>query len=119
MFGGQTRSFRPLHSTLLGSFQFINEVQGQMELSTASQSASDDWLFDIVLGNPPYVKGTQIKSQKPLLKPIYDCYDGDADLYVYFYERGIRLLRLGGQFSYITSNKWLKSSYGKGLRSFF
>jgi len=117
MFGGQTRSFRPAHNTVLGSFSFVNEVNGQMELSTASQSSEADWLFDIVLGNPPYVRQEQIKELKPLLKPVYECYTGTADLYVYFYERGINLLRPGGAFAFITSNKWMRSSYGEGLRN--
>jgi len=72
--------------------------------------------FDIVVGNPPYVRQEQIKDIKPRLKTHYDCYTGTADLYVYFYERGIQLLRLGGVFSFITSNKWFRAAYGEPLR---
>jgi len=72
--------------------------------------------FDIVMGNPPYVRQEQIKELKPLLKEHYDCFTGTADLYVYFYERGIQLLKEGGAFSFITSNKWFRSAYGQKLR---
>jgi adenine-specific DNA-methyltransferase len=72
--------------------------------------------FDAVLGNPPYVRQEQIKALKPWLKEHYDCYTGTADLYVYFYERGMQLLRPGGVFSFITSNKWFRAAYGKPLR---
>jgi len=72
--------------------------------------------FDIVIGNPPYVRQEQIKELKPSLKKHYDCYSGTADLYVYFYERGIQLLKAGGVFSFITSNKWFRSGYGEKLR---
>jgi type I restriction-modification system DNA methylase subunit len=72
--------------------------------------------FDIVLGNPPYVRQEQIKELKPRLKEHYEAYTGTADLYVYFYERGIQLLRAGGVFSFISSNKWFRAAYGEKLR---
>ena len=72
--------------------------------------------FDVVIGNPPYVRQEQIKELKPRLKEYYDCYTGTADLYVYFYERGIQLLQPGGVFSFITSNKWFRAAYGEPLR---
>src|SRR5262249_4364757 len=80
-----------------------------------------DWMFavkefDVVLGNPPYVRQEQIKELKPTLKQYFDCYSGTADLYVYFYERGIRVLKIGGTFSFISSNKWFRSAYGRLLR---
>ncbi|MDE0300495.1 MAG: Eco57I restriction-modification methylase domain-containing protein [Candidatus Poribacteria bacterium] len=74
--------------------------------------------FDVVIGNPPYVRQEKIKSLKPTLKKQYDCYTGTADLYVYFYERGFQLLRDNGILTYISSNKYFRSAYGKKLRSF-
>ena len=75
--------------------------------------------FDVVIGNPPYVRQEKIKSLKPTLKKQYDCYTGTADLYVYFYERGFQLLRDNGILTYISSNKYFRSAYGKKLRDFF
>ena len=72
--------------------------------------------FDVVIGNPPYVRQEKIKSLKPTLKNQYDCYTGTADLYVYFYERGFQLLREDGILTYISSNKYFRSAYGKKLR---
>ena len=73
--------------------------------------------FDIVLGNPPYVRQEQIKEIKPRLKEHYESYTGTADLYVYFYERGIQLLREHGVFGFISSNKWFRAAYGEKLRN--
>ena len=72
--------------------------------------------FDVVIGNPPYVRMEQIKELKPALEQEYECYTGRADLYVYFYEQGFRLLKLKGLLSYISSNKWLNANYGVNLR---
>ena len=41
---------------------------------------------------------------------------GTADLYCYFYELGINILRSGGILGYITSNKWLRAKYGTNVR---
>lgn len=73
--------------------------------------------FDIILGNPPYVRQEQIKDQKPVFRNHYDCFTGTADLYVYFYERSIKLLKPGGAFAFITSNKWYRAAYGEKLRA--
>ena len=76
--------------------------------------------FDIVIGNPPYVRQELIRSIRPALRQLYpDVYSGTADLYVYFYRRGIELLRTDGVITYISSNSFLRSGYGEGLRVFF
>ena len=72
--------------------------------------------FDIAIGNPPYVRQESIISLKPKLKAHYQCYTGTADLYVYFYERAIKLLKPHGVFAFITSNKWYRAKYGEKLR---
>jgi hypothetical protein len=73
--------------------------------------------FDAVIGNPPYVRQESIKEQKEYFQAHYATYQGTADLYVYFIEKGISLLRKGGLFSYIVANKWMRANYGKPLRS--
>lgn len=77
-------------------------------------------VFDIVIANPPYVRQEEIKEIKPLLKDVYkyDCFTGTADLFVYFYERSVKLLKPHGALSFITSNKWYRSNYGENLRLF-
>jgi len=72
--------------------------------------------FDAVIGNPPYVRQEAIKAQKPALKGLFHAFDGAADLYVYFYEQALRLLRPGGRLSYVVTNKWLKAGYAEALR---
>ena len=74
--------------------------------------------FDIVIANPPYVRQETIKQYKPFLEPHYECYTGTADLFVYFYERSVKLLREGGVLTYISSNKYYRSAYGAKLRAF-
>lgn len=76
--------------------------------------------FDVVVGNPPYVRQEQVSALKPYLAQAHaDVYDGSADLYVYFYRQGLEMLRLGGRLSYIVTNKWLRAGYGEALRGYF
>ncbi|MBC7249930.1 MAG: Eco57I restriction-modification methylase domain-containing protein [Anaerolineae bacterium] len=72
--------------------------------------------FDVVVGNPPYVRQEQLGSNKPFFRARYAAYHGVADLYVYFIERGLCILREGGQFSFIVSNKFMRANYGGPLR---
>jgi adenine-specific DNA-methyltransferase len=74
--------------------------------------------FDIVIGNPPYVRHEKIKDQKPELLKAYgkNFFSGTADIYVYFFKRGLDVLNADGILSYICSNKYFKSLYGQNLR---
>ena len=75
--------------------------------------------FDVVVANPPYVRQELLTPIKPYLESAYRAYHGMADLYVYFYELGLRLLKPGGLLSYVVTNKWMKSGYAEPLRRFF
>jgi len=76
-----------------------------------------DFKFDVVIGNPPYVRQEAIKEQKPALQK-YKVYSGTADLFVYFYELGITHLKESGLLGFICSNKFFRASYGENLRKF-
>ena len=75
--------------------------------------------FNVIIGNPPYVRQEKIKELKPKLKiENYQSYNGTADLYIYFFEKGFKLLKEDGILSYITSNKYTRAKYGKDFRKF-
>jgi hypothetical protein len=74
--------------------------------------------FDAVIGNPPYVRMERFKDIKQFLGKAYATHESRADLYVYFVERAHRLLRPGGRFGMILSNKFLRANYGGPLRAF-
>ena len=75
--------------------------------------------FDAVIGNPPYVRQEHLGAIKEHLQANFQSYHGMADLYVYFYERGISLLKPGGRLAFVVTNKWMKAGYGEPLRRFF
>lgn len=74
--------------------------------------------FDLVIGNPPYIKQQLIKDIKPHLSKHFSIYSGTSDIYTYFFEQGYKVLKDGGILSFITSNKWTRAGYGQKLRKF-
>ncbi|MFW6008221.1 MAG: Eco57I restriction-modification methylase domain-containing protein [archaeon] len=87
--------------------------------------------FDIVIGNPPYVRQENIEPPLPnsptnykdkLVKRIKEEFNvrlsKRSDLYVYFYIHGLNLLNSKGTFCFITSNSWLDVKFGHKLQEF-
>ncbi len=74
--------------------------------------------FDIVIGNPPYVRMELIKTFKPHLDERNAVAAPSADLYANFYERAVRILREGGRLGFITSSTFFRTSSGEPLRNF-
>lgn len=75
--------------------------------------------FDVVVGNPPYVRQEGLGEDKEFLMCSHSpVYSGTADLYVYFYHLGLAVCRDDGFFGMITSNKFLRAAYGKSLRQY-
>lgn len=72
--------------------------------------------FDVVLGNPPYVRQELLGDLKNYFSREYSVWHGMADLYSYFIEKGMTLLRPGGLSGIIVANKWLRANYGEPLR---
>ena len=73
--------------------------------------------FDVVIGNPPYVRQERLGEDKNYLESKFKAYHSIADLYVYFIERGVSMLNSRGVFSYIVANKWMRANYGEPLRT--
>lgn len=74
--------------------------------------------FDCVIGNPPYVRQESISEFKEYFEQHYDAFHGVADLYAYFMEKGLCLLREGGYYSVIVSSSFLRTNFAEPLRAF-
>jgi type II restriction/modification system DNA methylase subunit YeeA len=74
--------------------------------------------FDVVIANPPYVRDEEIMDLKDSLRNAYSTFTGNSDIYTYFYEKGISILRKRGVLTYISSNKFMRAKYGAKIRNF-
>lgn len=73
--------------------------------------------FDVVLGNPPWVRQELLKAEKRLLTQ-FASFASTADSSVYFIERGVQVGNASGFVAMLTPNKWFRSAYAEPLRTF-
>ncbi len=102
-----------------GSQTLNRASKGQMELTLGSDVSPHG--FDLVLGNPPYIRIQTLKKSDPELadyfkQRFHSASKGNYDLYVCFVERGLELLHAHGQLAYILPHKFFNAQYGQPLR---
>lgn len=72
---------------------------------------------DLVIGNPPYVRLEDVPDHlTAAYRSRWPTMNRRADLYVAFYERGLRLLTEGGTLAFICADRWMRNAYGGSLR---
>jgi type I restriction-modification system DNA methylase subunit len=75
--------------------------------------------FDAVVGNPPYVRYQNFGiNLKKYFESHFQGYDSSADLFLYFFEQGIRSLKSERRLGFITSGTYMNSSGAKEFRQF-
>lgn len=122
-------SFHPILPDLSNNIFYGNSL-----LSTADVPADDafeinpfdfgDRTFDLIVGNPPYMKTEDIKAFTPKEKSLYE--KGNRytsaykqyDKYFLFIERVLNLLKPDGYLGYVVPNKFMKVGAAKELRNF-
>lgn len=95
-----------------------NPFEWRFEFSEVLDEGGSFQGFDLIIGNPPYIRQEDIKELKPNLAKNYKVYKGTSDIYTYFYELGFNVLKQNGVLSFITSNKYTRAGYGEPLREF-
>jgi adenine-specific DNA-methyltransferase len=104
-----------IFSNHLFSFEEERKINA-MDFDVVFPSIMKEKGFDAIIGNPPYVRQESLGDQKGYFEKKYLSYHGMADLYTYFIEKGIKLLKNGGLFSVIVGSKWMRVKYGGPLR---
>ena len=74
--------------------------------------------MDYVVGNPPYVRVHNLKEQRKNVKEYAFCEEGMTDLYIVFYEIGLKMLKKNGVLCYISPNSFYNSLAGTKLREY-
>lgn len=75
-------------------------------------------IADFVVGNPPYIRLEDIpEARSDAYRRACLTMSGRADVFVGFYERGLRALKSEGRLAYICADRWMRNAYGKSLRA--
>ena len=98
--------------------EYADKLQAVSEPEPSYQTTNKG--FDVVIGNPPYVRLETMKElSEQMSKLNYRTFEKRGDLYCLFVERGFNILKPNGTISFIMPNKWMQAGYGKPLREFF
>lgn len=74
--------------------------------------------FDVVVGNPPYVRHDRIPTEKrAAYREAFPAFRGRSDLYVAFFEKALDSLSDVGRLCIVCPDRWMRSAYGAALRS--
>ncbi|MGH3942670.1 MAG: Eco57I restriction-modification methylase domain-containing protein [Pseudonocardiaceae bacterium] len=72
---------------------------------------------DFVVGNPPYIRLEDVPAARMnAYRSVCPTMGGRADIYVGFYEVGLRRLKPGGRLGFICADRWMRNQYGRRLR---
>ncbi|MCZ2131132.1 MAG: Eco57I restriction-modification methylase domain-containing protein [Bacteroidia bacterium] len=74
--------------------------------------------FDVVIGNPPYIRQEEFSDLKPYLKSRFEIFHSLADLLTYFVELSHNILSGNGTFQFIISGKFTRAGYGNLMRKY-
>jgi len=73
--------------------------------------------FEVVIGNPPYIRQEKLATYKPYLQETFRVFHGVADLYLYFYERGLEMAKHGGRLAFISSGTFARANFAGAFRT--
>lgn len=120
-----TNKTKPVLPDLSGNIFYGNSLLNPKQVEKKNQTEVNPFdfsklRFDVIVGNPPYMKSEDMKNITPLELPLYKTIYTSAykqfDKYFLFIEQGLNLLTDGGILGYIVPSKFTKVGAGKKLR---
>jgi len=96
---------------------FENAFEWRFEFPEVLNDDGDFVGFDVVIGNPPYIRQEELGEFKNHLQTNYKVFTSGGDIFSYFYELSRSILKDKGYFSFI-NNTFDKTTAGKTLREF-
>ncbi len=100
-----------------GNKIYRNAFEWRFEFPEVLDDNGDFVGFDVVIGNPPYIRQEELGDFKQYLQINYRVFTSGGDIFSYFYELSHKVIRNGGYFSFI-NNTFDKTAAGKTLREF-
>ena len=101
----------------------LGEIDWDIRCGNALTFTEFNGNMDFVIGNPPYVRMKNIKQSDgkndnyQIIKNYHFSSKGMSDLYLAFYELGLRMLNENGTLCYIAPSTWINSASGEPMRN--
>lgn len=79
-----------------------------------------DGKMDIIIGNPPWIRYHNIQNikERELIKSYSFCKNGNTDIYIAFFEKGLQMLKNDGRLCFITPNSYINTKMGSDMRKY-
>lgn len=110
-----------LQANIINNRLYVDAFEWRFEFPSLLDEKGNFTGFDIIIGNPPYLRIQGIRDVNSLfadeLVKKYQSATGSFDLYVTFVERGLQIIKQQGIVNYIMPVKWTNAAFGKGLRT--
>ena len=103
---------------LVREYGFTTEIKWDIICSDALLVDKYNNKMDFVLGNPPYVRVHNLEDTFDMAKKYSFAQDGMTDLYIVFYEIGLKMLNENGVLGYITPSSFFNSLAGNYMRKY-
>ncbi|MFW5701218.1 MAG: Eco57I restriction-modification methylase domain-containing protein [Cyclobacteriaceae bacterium] len=98
---------------------YENAFEWRFEFPEILNDDGDFLGFDVVIGNPPYIRVQELEHNHiDYYKSNFDISYKRVDISILFFELAYRVLKRDGISTYITSNQFITTEYGKLCRSF-
>lgn len=100
-------------------------ARSEAETIAAAWVVEDDYLLadfqpeqvDVVVGNPPYIRLEDVpEARSSAYRQTWPTMGGRADVFIGFFERGLRSLKPDGSLAFICADRWMRNQYGRDLR---
>ena len=98
-------------------FNIITGNSLSVNFGSAFGGNSSEFLFDLVIGNPPYIRTKNLPiAVKESMRNWGSSKSGLPDIYITFFELGMKILSSNGKLGYISPNTYLRGLNGRNIR---
>ena len=96
----------------------VQNVQWDVSVGNTLEVSKYDNSMDFVVGNPPYIRVHNLNDTYDKVKQYYFADNGMTDLFIVFFEIGLKMLNPTGKMGLITPSSFLRSKAGSNLRGY-
>ena len=101
---------------ILNSVIYKNAFEWRFEFPEVLNNKGEFEGFDLVIGNPPYIKENKNRDAFNGLRKL-ECYQGKMDIWYLFGDLGLKISKPNNYLCYIATNNWVTNAGASNFRN--